>query len=341
MIEPVSRYFAYTKKSIKGPFYPKDIAQLPGFGRNTLVCTETTLGQWREAYLEKAFELYLGSLAQDPQKPRLPLTHASAEDTAVRSLLEKAILKNSQLETEVKSMKREYAHEKNKFEEEGKKKGLEIKALAERLKRTSEAQSLQGEHPSWEQLYKTIKKRTGEKLFEATQELSEKKEEILRLRSQMQNMVDNYEDSKRRLQEAARKETADADAQFKELRSEAEEQEMVIKTLTENIQSTLNKNEEFQSIMLDERKDHEEQNKKFCEEIGTLRADIKWKQQELDRLKTDLFDAFNKMKELESLDGLRMKKQEELYGAVHAKIKTLSGYFENLEAKLKYAFKKA
>lgn len=341
MTEPVSRYFAYTKKSIKGPFYPKDVAQLPGFGRNTLVCTETTLGQWREAYLDRAFEPFFAGPAQEPHKPRFPLTHAAAEDTAVRSLLEKAILKNSQLETEVKSMKRDYAHEKKKFEEELKKKDQEIKALSERLKRTSEAKSLQGEHPSWEQLYKALKKRGDEKLFEAIQELSEKKEESLRLRSQMQNMVDNYEDSKRKIREAARTEIAILDAQLKELRSETEEKEMTIKTLSDSVQSVLNKNEEFQSIMLDERKDHDEQNKKFCEEIGMLKSEVKWKQQELDQLKADLFDAFNKIKELESVAGLKTKSQEELYSVIHAKVKLLSGYFENLETKLKYAFKKA
>ena len=41
------------------------------------------------------------------------------------------------------------------------------------------------------------------------------------------------------------------------------------------------------------------------------------------------------------MSGLRSKEDEELYGVVHAKVRILSGYFENLETKLKYAFKKA
>lgn len=338
MTEPVQRYFAYIKKTVKGPFYPKDVAQLPGFGRTTLICTETTLGQWREAQLDAAFEPFFG--AAQEHKPRLPQTPAAAEDTAVRSLLEKAILKNSQLETEVKSMKREYAHEKKKFEDEIKKRDQEIKVQAEKLKRAVEAGAAQREHPTWEQLYKTLKKRGDEKLFDALQELSEKKEEILRLRGQMQNMVDNYEDSKRKTQDAFREEKAALEAQLRGLRSEADEKEVSLKNLADNIRSLTGKNEEFQHIMIDERKDHEEQNRKFCEEIGTLRGELKWKQTELEQMKASLFDAFNKIKELESASGLHAREQDELYGTINAKVKTLSSYFDNLETKLKDAFKK-
>ena len=91
MTDPLSRYFAFTKRSIKGPFYPKDLAQLPGFGRNTLVCPESALGQWKEAYLEGAFQALLEPAGQ--AKPKPPLTHEAADDQAVRSLLEKPSLK--------------------------------------------------------------------------------------------------------------------------------------------------------------------------------------------------------------------------------------------------------
>jgi len=223
MTEPLLRYFAYINNSVNGPFYANKITQLPGFGRNTLVCAESELGRWREACRETAFDLFFGNPAQDPQKPMFQLAHVPDEGAAVRSLLEKAILKNSQLETEVKSIKRDYSREKKKFEEEIRKKDREIQALFERLKKISAAQNLQREHPSWEQLYKTLKKRGDEKLFEAAQELSEKKEEILRLKEQMQNLADKYEDAGRKTPQNARQEMTDADARLKEPRSEAEE----------------------------------------------------------------------------------------------------------------------
>ena len=338
MTDPISRFFAFTKRSIKGPFYPKDLAQLPGFGRNTLVCPEAALGQWKEAYLESAFQALLEPAGQ--AKPRPPLTHETADDRAVRSLLEKAIHKNSQLDNDVREMKREYGREKKRFEEESRKKDQEIKALAEKLKRTAAAQTALNEHPSWEHLYKTLKKRADEKIFEATQAVAEKSEENLRLRSQIQNMVDTYEDSKRNLLEKGAKTQAETADTIKELSSELEEKELIIRTMADNMQSVLGKSEDFQHIMLDERRDYEEQNTRFCEEIGKLKGEVKWKQQELDRLKTDLFDALNKIHEFESAGDLKTREQEELYGVIHAKVKILTGYFENLESRLKYAFKK-
>jgi chromosome segregation ATPase len=338
MTDPISRYFAFTKRSIKGPFYPKDLAQLPGFGRNTLVCREAALGQWKEAYLESDFQTFLEPAGQARPKP--PLTHETADDRAVRSLLEKAIRKNSQLDNDVREMKRDYGQAKRRFEDELKKKDQEIKTLAEKLKRNAAAQIALNEHPSWEHLYKTLKKRADEKICEATQGLAEKSEENLRLRNQMQNMVDTYEDSKRALLEKGAKAQAETDEKLKELSSELEEKELIIKTMSDSMQSVLGKSEDFQHIMLDERRDYEEQNARFCEEIGKLRGEVKWKQQELDRLKADLFDALNKIHEFESAGDMKTREQEELYGVIHAKVKILTGYFENLESRLKYAFKK-
>lgn len=300
MTEQISRYFAFTKRSINGPFYPKDLAQLPGFGRTTLVCPEAELGRWREAHLESAFQLLLEYAGQSPAKPKPPLIHEAAEDRAVRSLLEKAILKNSRLETEVKEMRREYSREKRHFEEELKKKDTGIKDLTERLKRTSAAHAAMGEHPSWEHLYKTLKKRADEKIIEATQTVAEKSTEILRLRGQIQNMVGTYEDSKRCLMEKTAKERDKAGNELKELKSELEEKEMIIKTMTDSIHSVLGKNEEFQRIMLDERRDYEAQNARFCEEIGKLKGEVKWKQQELERLNCALSEALNRIKEFDS-----------------------------------------
>ncbi|MEI7482834.1 MAG: hypothetical protein WCK75_10865 [Elusimicrobiota bacterium] len=340
MNEPISRYFAFIKRSIKGPFYPNDIAQLPEFSRNTLVCTEATLGQWRDAYLDDAFQALLQSPTQSPTRPKPTPPREAAEDKAIRSLLEKAILKNSQLENEVKEMRRGYSREKKHFEEELKKKTAEAQALAEKLKRASAAQAAQREHPSWEHLYKTVKKRSDEKLFEATQGVAEKSEEILRLRGQIQNMVDTYEDSKRGLIEKTAKERDKIGDELKALKSDLEEKEMAIKTMSDSIQSLLGKNEEFQHILLDERRDYEAQNTSFCEEIGKLKGEVKWKQQELDRINLGLSEALSKIKEFESLSVTKTREQEETYGVIQAKLGILSGYFDNLESRLKYAFKK-
>ena len=48
----------------------------------------------------------------------------------------------------------------------------------------------------------------------------------------------------------------------------------------------------------------------------------------------------NKIKELEAVTGMKTREQEELYGAINARVRTLTGYFDNLETKIKDAFKK-
>ena len=49
----------------------------------------------------------------------------------------------------------------------------------------------------------------------------------------------------------------------------------------------------------------------------------------------------NRIKEFDAVDEIKTREQEELYGVLSSKLKLLSGYFENLEARVKYAFKKA
>jgi hypothetical protein len=116
---------------------------------------------------------------------------------------------------------------------------------------------------------------------------------------------------------------------------------MVARSASDNIAALVGKSEEFQSIMLDERRDHEEQSAKFCEEIGRLRSDLKWRDQEIAKIREELFDAVKRIKEFETTDEIKSREQEELYGVLSSKMKLLSGYFENLEARLKYAFRKA
>jgi len=342
MTEPILRYYAYIKKSIRGPFYPKDAAALPGFSRSTLVCPESALGQWHEAALEPAFQALLDAPSPGRVKPRPPMTAAAAEETASRSLLEKAITKNSQLEHDVRDLRKDYHSEKHTFEEALKKKDVEIKALTEKLKRSIEnGQAVRGEHPSWETLYKTLKKRSEEKLTEATQALAEKISEMAHLKERLQAAAEENSLALRRTEAACAEKISVYEKEAHELKSLAEEKEMLAKTFSDNIASLAGKNEEFQSIMFDERRDYEEQSRKFCEEIGRLRADLKWRDQEMGKVREELFDAVNRIKEFEAVDHIKTREQEELYGALSSKLKLLAGYFENLEAKVKYAFRKA
>ena len=343
MTEPISRYYAYMKKAIRGPFTPREAASQAGFSRSTLVCPEKSLGQWREAAIEPAFQLLLLEPAhQAPAKPKPPMTLQAAEEAASRSLLEKAITKNAALEREVKEMRKSYHAEKAAFEETLKKKEGETRALTEKLKRSIEnTKAIRPEHPSWESLYKTLKKRSEEKLSEATQALSEKTSEIIHLK-EMAHQAEEH--GRAALQKAllAREESEEElEGQIRELKSQLEEKDMVTRSYSDNIASLVGKNEEFQSIMLDERRDAEESSRKFCEEIGTLRAELKWRDQELAKIREELFDAVNRLREFEASDELKSREQEELYGVVSSKLKLLSGYFENLEARVKFAFKKA
>lgn len=342
MTEQLSRYYVYIKKSIRGPFYPQDVAQQPGFGRSSLVCPEKSLGQWREAYLEPAFQAMIEMPPGAPQKPRPPMTVEAAEETAARSLLEKAITKNSQLEREVKDLRKSYHAEKHHFDETLKRKETEIHALTDKLKRSNEnAQAARGEHPSWETLYKTLKKRAEDKLAEATQALAEKTGEISHLRERLMAAAEGSSAALKKTERAAEEKIEELKDQIDELKSQVEEKDMLARTLADNIASLAGKNEEFQKIMFDERRDYEAQAKKFCDEIGALRADLKWRDQEAAKMRDELFDAMQKIKEFEAVDEIKSREQEELYDVMSAKLKLLSGYFENLEARVKYAFKKA
>jgi len=342
MTEPILRYYAYMKKSIRGPFAPKEAAMQAGFDRSTLVCPEKALGQWREAGLEPAFQTLIETPPAARTKPTPPMTVEAVEERASRSLLEKAISKNASLEGEVRELRKAYNAEKRGFEDALRRKEGEARALTEKLKRSIEnSQNIKGEHPSWETLYKTLKKRSEDKLSEATQALAEKNADISRLREQLSAAADAARAEARKAETAHAGGLAAMEAEMKEIQSQLEEKDMLARTLGDNISSLLGKNEEFQRIMLDERRDHEEQSAKFCEEIGRLRADLKWRDQELGRIREELFDAVNRIRESETVDEIKSREQEELYGVLSSKLKLLSGYFENLEARVKFAFKKA
>jgi len=337
-------YYAYTKKSIRGPFPPRDITQLPGFSKSTLVCPENAIGQWREAAVEDVFQ----SCFEAPQPPapapkvKAPFSIEQAEGLAIRSLLEKGIAKNADLENELRALRREYADEKKHFEDETRAKDAEIKSLVDKLKRSTEAlHGISREHPSWEVLYKTLKKNSEEKLFAATQALSEKTGENDRLQKQLQELRDGHEAAKRRITQDEESKKSAIAAQIADLKSQLEEKEMVVLTLSDNMSSLLAKNEEFQRIMLDERRDYEAQSKKFCEEIGALRSELSWKNQESEKINQELGDTLRRLNELEAVESIKTRQQEELYGVIHSKLKILTGYFENLESRVKYIFTKA
>ncbi|MEA3306925.1 MAG: hypothetical protein U9Q34_03970, partial [Elusimicrobiota bacterium] len=320
-MERILRYYAYIKRSIKGPFYPRELAQIPGFNKNSLVCTETALGQWREAYLEPAFHLFLAG-----QSPRPAAAPESPESKALRPVLEKTLRKNHHFEKELKDLRYNYSTEKKRFEQNLQKKDTEIKHLVEKLKRAASTARANAEHPSWETLYKTYKKRSEEKSCSTIQDLSEQTEEVIKLRRQIRDLSDEYTDYKRDSERGLDKKT-------KEFESDMEDKEVFIRNHHSAMESMMNKNEEFQRIMMDERRDYEIRSKEFCDEIGKLKSEIKWRNKENNQLKDDLFEAFNKLKEFESIGNIKAAEQKELYTAIRSKIKLLSGYFENLENK--------
>ncbi|MDT8287200.1 MAG: hypothetical protein RQ748_08840 [Elusimicrobiales bacterium] len=334
------RYYAFIKKAIRGPLPARELSQAPGFSRHTLVCPESALGNWREACVEKDFQLFLdGPAADRADRPRPPATHKEGDEKATRSLLEKSISANARLEEEVRKLRREYTEQKRSFEDRLKRKDGEIHELTEKLKRN--IAHARNEHPSWETLYKTLKKRADEKISEASQALAERSEEILRLRAKLQSQDEkNSRSAALAAEEAADREERLA-REVRELKSHLEDKDMSVRTLQDNIASLAGKSEELQRIIFEERADYEQKVSGFCDEIGRLRTDVRFKEQELNQIRTDLFEALGKMKEMESLDVIRSREQEELYGAIRTRIKLLSGYFENLETRVRYAFRKA
>lgn len=336
------RYYAFIKKAIRGPLPARELAQAPGFSRHTLVCPESALGNWREACVEKDFQIFLeGPSAERSDKPRPPATHKEADERATRSLLEKSISANARLEEEVRKLRREYSEQKRSFEDRMKRKDGEIHELTEKLKRNIAHAHARTEHPSWETLYKTLKKRADEKLAEASQALAERSEEILRLRVKLQNQEEKHAESAARSSEEAAAREERLAREVRDLKAHLEDKDVTVRTLQDNMASLAGKGEELQRIIFEERRDYEEKVSGFCDEIGRLRTDVKFKEQELNQIRADLFEALGKMKEMESMDILRSREQEELYGAIRTRIKLLSGYFENLESRVRYAFRKA
>ena len=329
-MERISKYYAYIKRSIRGPFYPKELAQIPGFNKSSLVCPESSLGQWREAYLEPAFQPFLAAYTR--ATPAAPAS-ISDETRVLKPILEKTLRKNHHFENEVKNMRHQHSAEKRRFENELQKKDNEIKSLVEKLKRASSNARANEEHPSWETLYKTYKKRSEDKNSATIQNLSQQTEEVSKLRMQIRDLSDEYSDHKiDSAKELAKK--------IKEFESEVEDKDAALRNHDSSMESMLNKNEEFQTIMMDERKDYETRTKNFCNEIGKLKSEIKWKNKENNQLKDDLFEAYNKLKEFESIGNIKDAERKEFYHAIRSKIKLLSGYFENLENKVKYTFGK-
>lgn len=342
MTELPVRYYAYVKRGIRGPFFAKDLAQIAGFDRATLVCPEKSLGQWVEASLIPDFQSLLSAPPMAPVKPKPPRGTEVVEEMASKALLEKAITKNSSLEKEVRELRKAYNTEKANFDATIKKREMEVRILTEKLKRNIESvQTLKGEHPSWEMLYKTLKKRSEEKLAELTQAIAEKGTEMVRLKEAISAQAEAARLAARDAEAAMADRCAGLEAEIKELRSQVEEKEMLAHTLGENITSLLGKNEEVQSIMFEERRDAEARNTQYCEEIGHLHSDLKWRDQESAKIREALNEALNRIKEFEAIGEIKSREQEELYSVISSKLHILSGYFENLESRVKFAFRKA
>jgi chromosome segregation ATPase len=303
MTELPVRYYAYLKRGIRGPFFPKELVVIAGFERATLICPEKALGQWTEASLNPEFQGLMDTPPVPPVKPKPPRTAEAAEELASKALLEKAISKNSSLEKEVRELRKAYNAEKAHFDSTIKKRESEVRALADKLKRNVEAvQTVKGEHPSWEMLYKTLKKRSEEKLAELTQAVAEKGTEIVRLKETIFEQTEAARDGARQAQTALSENEAETRELIADLRSQVEEKDMLARTLSENITSLLGKHEELQHIMLDERRDAELQNTKYCEEIGRLRSEMKWREQEIAKIREELTDAMHKVREFEAVD---------------------------------------
>jgi len=333
------KYWAFIKKTIRGPFTAKEISQIPGFNEHTLICPENKLGQWKEAKYEENFIQLIESPHKEIHEKAEIAKAKEMENAAIKKILEKAINKNAQLENEVRKIKKEYELQKKNFVQTIEKKDLEIKALTEKIKNLSSKLNLSAEHPSWEMLYKELKRKSEKAIEELQKENAQRLEEINKTKNQMQNIINKYEEIKNITIEKHNNEIASLKNEITNLKNIIEEKEIIISTMEENLSSAINKANEFQKILIEERNEYENKSKAFCEEIGKLKADIKWKDEEIEKLRTELKEALIKLKEIESIDEIKTKEQDELFKIIHQKIKILTDYFENLESKLR--FKKA
>jgi len=212
------KYWVYLNNTVQGPFHPMRLPSLPGFKKNTLICPEYALGQWKEA--EEEPSLKIRSVSDWAQS-------ANEEYGSQRILLERAIENNYGLDEELKTLKIKHAEEIQSLTKQLQEKEARLMETLEKSgKRTSENIP---EHPLWETLYKTLKNRLEGKIKHLSEQLGARDMEIMRLRRQAQEECESRIGMEKEFSGKLNSETRKAGAETEKLKTILEQKSAEIK----------------------------------------------------------------------------------------------------------------
>ena len=288
MAENPRRYWVYVNKNIKGPYYPVELAALPGFGKASLICPENALGQWREALNEPGVRST--TLPSDQ-----PDRASNLEAKALQSLLEKSMNKNYELEDELREMQVKYKSGIKDLSDAVKEKNEALNVLRDKLKKAEQLHDL--EHPSWETLYKTYKERMDGKLRHLAEQLGGKDAEMLSLRKQIIDIREKSSESETRLQQQQQNSLLGLTSLVDSLEAIKLEKEKENAALREKLRSVESKTVEMEKILICEKEASEMQLRDIAQEAGRLKSELAAKNEETASLRTELSRFSEKYRE--------------------------------------------
>ncbi|GAB4030607.1 MAG: hypothetical protein Fur0012_06790 [Elusimicrobiota bacterium] len=332
-----SKYWAYIRKNIVGPFEARKISEIPGFNQHTLVCPEKSLGQWRECSCEEDFSVYLQLRSVSNQAEKEMVKKAVTENEAFKKILEQTLIRNRGFEKELENLSSQYRQARQEFEKSLKEKDETIKALKTALEEEKKKNLELSRAPSWERLYDELKHASEQKLAKLRAEKESYLNEIDSLKNRIQSTVNAYEASKNKITEKFLSEKNELLAENARLKAMLEEKETVTISLNENIRTLIAKNNEFHRMLTEEKAENEKRIYASIGEISKLKTDLSSANAENARLREEISQLSNKLKILDEAGSKKEQEQEEIFKIIHSKIKLLNAYFSGLENRLKKA----
>lgn len=321
----MNRFWIFTNHTIKGPYTKSELENLSYFGNSSLICREDELGWWKEAekFKEFNFEKRNYSSFETPKEPDKQLLNSLLEKTIIENLKLKE--QNFQKEQALKSKDRELKEILEKKEEE-------ILFLKTKTKELENAINKLKEEDGWEKLYLETKKKFVEKTTKLEYQISEKNQEIKKQIIEKKELIKKHELEKKELILSKEEEIRNLKNKISELKNE--NYEMLVKLSEYKTTNDIlnNKINDLKKIILQTEMEKSDQVKKFCEEIAEFKTKFEEERKKKEELEKKLETAIFKIKEIESINHLKNKKEIEIKEKLSEKISLLKRYIQKLTA---------
>lgn len=317
------KYWIFIDRTIKGPFNANEIKNINGFDENTLVCPENAIGHWKEAKYIKELNL---SYRTENIKTDIYKNTEEVELSLIKTLLDKTMEKNAELEREISEKESLYRQKIRELEVKLEEKNREIKFLYSKLTEFKDKINKIDTKPDWEKLYRKLKKNSYEKIAKL-------EKEILNLKKQNQELLSERELLKHSNKEMNKnyQKLLSLKDELNQLNSKLNYKEAIIMKMETEQKNLVNKLNEFSKLLASNEREKELKIKEFCSEIDSLKAELNRKEQENKQLKSELDRKEKLIKKL--TDALNESKNEhsDLIDKLKNKIKTLKIQNSNLK----------